>query len=59
VKVQLLRGPAQLLADNNPQLCELQDNDCFKAKLNEAQTLFYGMDVFRCQECYQLRRNGC
>ncbi|NMA43344.1 MAG: hypothetical protein GX946_08165 [Oligosphaeraceae bacterium] len=59
VKVQLLRGPAHLLADNNPQVCELVENDCFSARLIKSQTLFYGMDVFRCQECYQLRRKGC
>ncbi|MFA6928899.1 MAG: hypothetical protein WCT05_01125 [Lentisphaeria bacterium] len=58
IKVQILRGPALLAADNNPELLPLQHEDCIHMHRSEPETLVYGVDVFRCQDCYQLRRNG-
>ncbi len=58
ITVQLLRGPAVLAADNNPALLPLKDQDCIQVCLSKPATIVYGIEVFRCQECYQLRRNG-
>ncbi len=58
ISVQILRGPALLAADNNPELLSLNDDDCILIQLSKPETVVYGIEVFRCQECYQLRRNG-
>jgi len=58
ITVQILRGPALLAADNNPDMLPLKDQDCIQVQLSKPQSVVYGIEVFRCQECYQLRRNG-
>ncbi len=58
VRVQILRGPALLAADNNPNMTLLKDQDSIQVCLSKPETVVYGIKVFRCQECYQLRRNG-
>jgi len=58
IKVQILRGPVLLVADNNPEMILLREGDSIQAGLSKPTTVVYGIDVFRCLECYQLRRNG-
>jgi len=58
VTVEILRGPAQLLADNDPSRVCLGDGDRLVVRRLPETTLAYGIDIFRCRECYHLRRNG-
>lgn len=58
IAVEILRGPAQLLADNDPCRVCLKDGDRLLIRRLREKTLAYGIDVFRCPECYHLRRNG-
>jgi len=58
IKVQILRGPALLVADNNPEMILLKEGDSIQVGLSKPATVVYGIEVFRCPECYQLRRNG-
>lgn len=58
ITVQILRGPALLAADNNPDMLTLKDNDSIELRLSKPETNVYGIEVFRCHECYQRRRNG-
>lgn len=58
IRVQLLRGPAILAADNNPEVIRLSDGASLEIGLADRKTTVFGMDIFRCPECYQLRRNG-
>ncbi len=56
--MQLLRGPAVLLADNDPTRVELGDGDRVIFRRGEQRTLVLGLDTFRCPECYRLRQDG-
>lgn len=58
LELELLRGPACLVADNNPRILPLADGASVKLLLTPKATLVFGLDAFRCQECYLLRRNG-
>ncbi len=58
IEVQLLRGPASVMADNNPRLLNLQDGDWINLSIAGSRTPVFGLEAFRCQECYLLRRNG-
>jgi NAD+ kinase len=58
ITVEVLRGPAVLVADNDPARVALQDGDRLTVKCAPETTLAYGMDIFRCRDCYRLRRDG-
>jgi NAD+ kinase len=58
IEVELLRGPAVLLADNDPVRVKLHDNDRVIIRQCTERTLVYGIDIFRCPECQHLRSNG-
>ncbi|MBN2450691.1 MAG: NAD(+)/NADH kinase [Lentisphaeria bacterium] len=58
ISVEILRGPALFLADNNPARFNLKDGDRLTVRRAEEPTLAYGIDVFRCRDCYRLRENG-
>lgn len=58
VTVEVLRGPAVLLADNDPVRVTLRDGDRLTVKRSGETTLAYGMDIFRCRDCYRLREDG-
>jgi NAD+ kinase len=58
IAVEVLRGPAQLLADNDPARICLGDGDRLLVRRLAQSTLAYGIDIFRCRECYRLRRDG-
>lgn len=58
ITVEMLRGPAVLLADNDPARFVLNDGDRIQLRRQKETTLVYGVDIFRCPECYHLRSNG-
>jgi NAD kinase len=56
--VQLLRGPAVLVADNDRQQIPIQADDRLHIHVLAQKTPVYGIEVFRCYDCYHLRRDG-
>lgn len=56
--VRLLRGPAVLVADNDLHQIPLQTDDLLRIAIMPEKTPVYGMDIFRCMDCYHLRRDG-
>ena len=58
VTVQLLRGPAFVGADNDPEKIELDTDDSLTIQATAERTALYGLDVFRCPDCYDLRKHG-
>lgn len=58
VTVQLLRGPAFVGADNDPRKIELDTNETLTIQTTTEKTVLYGLDVFRCPDCYDLRKHG-
>lgn len=56
--IQLLRGPAVMVADNNPRHIELDTGAIIQVYVLPERTPVYGVDVFRCLECYHLRKDG-
>lgn len=58
LEVQVLRGPAVLMADNDPRMLKFTAGETLQVRLSAKTTVVYGVDVFRCQCCYQLRRDG-
>ena len=58
LELELLRGPACLVADNNPRILPLKDGARLRLRLARQRTLVFGLDAFRCQECHFLRRKG-
>lgn len=58
LEIELLRGPALLGADNNPNFQRLENGECVVISAEDASTPVYGLEAFRCHDCYLLRRNG-
>ena len=58
LEIQLLRGPAVLGADNNPSFQPLENGESVTIAAEDVATTAYGLEAFRCHECYLLRRNG-
>ena len=58
IEVEMLRGPAVLLADNDPTRIDLRDGDRILIRRRPEKTLVYGIEAFRCPDCFHLRRNG-
>lgn len=56
IEVIITRGPAVLLADNSPREFIIEEGEKITIKKGEAETLFYGLDIFRCPACYSLRK---
>lgn len=56
ISVKILRGPAILQTGNSPKGVELTDGDEFTIAAAREKARIYGLDEFRCQECYNLRR---
>lgn len=56
IGVEILRGPAVLLADNDPARLTLQQGDRVTVKRTADETLVLGLDIFRCPRCHQLRQ---
>ena len=58
ITVQLLRGPAAMVADNDPRQIDLETNATIQIRAFPAATVIYGLDVFRCLDCFDLRKRG-
>lgn len=56
--VQILRGPAVMVADNDPRQISLNNGDTVNIQTIRDKTVLYGLDVFRCMDCYDLRKRG-
>lgn len=57
IEVEVLRGPATVMADNNPRLLELGDGDTLTIRFDNDLTRIFGMEALRCPECHHLRLN--
>ena len=58
VTVELLRGPAVMGADNDSRMIPLESGDSFTVHAEHNTTPLYGLEIFRCMDCYDLRKNG-
>lgn len=55
IRIQITRGPAVLFADNDPAQVVLAEGEFIEVSRLPQSTKIYGLDVFRCKECQQLR----
>ncbi|MBN1517165.1 NAD(+)/NADH kinase [Candidatus Sumerlaeota bacterium] len=51
LSVQITRGPALLLADNDPEQWELHENDRLEIGMAEEPYTILGLDALRCKQC--------
>ncbi|MBR0459153.1 MAG: NAD(+)/NADH kinase [Victivallales bacterium] len=58
LSVQLLRGPAAMVADNDPRQIDLETDAVIHIQATPATTILYGLDIFRCLDCFDLRKRG-
>ena len=58
IAVELIRGPAEVVADNDPHIRTLDSGARLRIRQLEEKTTVYGLEAFRCLDCYNLRRNG-
>ena len=58
IRIEILRGPAVLLADNSPDRVELEKGQFVTIRTRPEQTHILGLDIFRCPDCYRLREDG-
>jgi len=56
--IEILRGPAIVQAGNNPDALNLQDGDHLTVSLAPTPATIFGLEAFRCRECYLRRRNA-
>lgn len=56
ISLEILRGPAVLVADNDPEQIDLQSGDQVEIRRAEHNAVVYGLDVLRCRECFLLRQ---
>lgn len=57
IRVQILRGPCEMVADNAPDKIELQEGDEAILGLCEDSTPILGLDIFMCPECRARRHS--
>lgn len=55
VKVLVLRGPAELVADNDNAMIPMNAGDEALIRLSDQQTQFLGLDIFMCPVCRAIR----
>ena len=58
IAIQLLRGPAGMVADNDPRQLELDTGAMLHITPLPERTTLFGQDVFRCLDCYDRRKQG-
>ncbi len=58
IEVEIIRGPAVLLADNDPLRIALSCGDTVAIRKSDQETVILGLDIFRCKVCYQLRQQN-
>lgn len=57
IKVEILRGPAVLVADNDPVEREVAKGSVIKIARAAGNARIIGLDLFRCPDCYWLRHH--
>lgn len=55
IRIQILRGPAELVADNSPENIPMKEGDSVTVKMTGETATVIGLDVFMCPECRRLR----
>lgn len=58
VVVEIIRGPAALLADNNPRRVPLHKGDTVTIRPAAGKATILGLNTFRCPECYRRRQDN-
>ena len=56
IRVEVLRGPAVVLADNGPEKIQLHNGNEVIIRKSPQRARVLGIDVFRCPACYRLRQ---
>lgn len=56
VKLQIIRGPAILVVDNDPREIDLKTGDEIVLKKADNKAVIFGLDILRCRECFRLRQ---
>lgn len=55
IRIQITRGPAVLVADNNPEKIELAKDDIVEIAKTSDKMVIYGHEIFMCPKCRKLR----
>ena len=55
IKIQLLRGPAFIVTDNDPKTVNFNTDDILTVSKSPAKAKIYGLETFMCRECRKLR----
>ena len=55
IKIQLLRGPAFIVADNDQEHIDFNTNEILTISKSSAKAVIFGLDVFMCPDCRKLR----
>ena len=55
IRVEIVRGPAHLTADNSPELIDLESGDDIVIRRADEEARIYGLDALRCSHCHYLR----
>ena len=55
IKFQLLRGPAFIVADNDPEHIKFVTDDILTVSKSPDKAILYGSDIFMCPDCRKLR----
>jgi NAD+ kinase len=56
IEIMVTRGPALLFSDNASERLLINQGERIKIAVSKQKTIFYGIDAFRCPDCYELRR---
>ena len=51
IGVELVRGPAVLVCDNDPRSIPMRASQLFKVSLSDKRATVLGLDALRCQVC--------
>jgi NAD+ kinase len=55
VRVKIIRGPGIMVADNNPEIIEIQEGSEVSIRKADEDAVIYGLEKFMCQDCRLLR----
>ena len=55
IRLQITRGPAVLVADNNPEKIDLSKDDIVEIAKTDQKMVIYGHEIFMCPKCRKLR----
>jgi NAD+ kinase len=58
IRVEILRGPAVVLADNGPERVQLGNGDEVVIRKSPQRARVLGIDIFRCPACCRLRQSN-